>query len=119
MYREFFLFCLQNFKEIGERYKKLLKLEKKGVLGNSLFKYKNLRDLKKNKRKKIVFKSILWWEIWICGWFFSNSEIFLFKEARFGGAKKITLKNWVFLDCTKSYLKIIFLFYILLKRIQR
>ena len=49
----FSFICLQNFKEIGKRYRNLLILEKKKVLGYSLFKYKNLRDLKKIKEKKM------------------------------------------------------------------
>ena len=39
----FFSIGLQSIKKIGKIYKKLFKLEK----GNSLFKYKILRDLKK------------------------------------------------------------------------
>ena len=58
-----------------------------GVLGNSLYKYRKLRDLKKIK-EKLIFKVNLMMinrNLWLV---FSNSDIFFYIEARFGGLKR-------------------------------
>ena len=47
------------------------------VLGNSLFKYKNLRDLKKNKRKKNVLSQFDDEESELVVGFFKFGNIFL------------------------------------------
>ena len=52
-----FFYLLSQFQRNRKDIQKVSKIRKKGVTGNSLFDYKNLRDHKK-KRKKIVSRSI-------------------------------------------------------------